>query len=329
MHLLRIKLWGTRGSLPRALGHQAAEVLIGQLIERGKELNIKTLDEFKAACQTGGKLHPITAGGHTTCAEIIHKNHSILCDMGTGITDAGVAAMAEGRKEFSILLTHMHWDHIMGLPFFVPIYTPRNKITIYHVHKNAPQYVQILFNGINFPVKWEDLAATIVFKQVKIYQSFDLGGAHVTPFALDHPGGSFGYRIEGDGKSVAIGVDGEYKRLTPDELGKDLAYYQNLDLLIFDAQYEMDELISRYDWGHCSPPIGVDLALREGIRNLVFTHHDPRGTEARSRAMFDSAVKHLQAQLPNHKKVWEKRKQPQGPVLFSAYDGMILDLDKL
>ncbi len=326
---MQIKLWGTRGSLPRALGDQAASTLIDDLVNRATQMGIKSLADFQAACQIGGKLQPVTYGGHTTCTEIMHKGQSIFIDMGTGITDAGMHAIAEGRKEFSILLTHMHWDHIMGLPFFVPIYTPRNKITIYHVHKNAPQHVQILFNGINFPVKWEDLAATIVFKQVKIYQTFDLLGTKVTPFALDHPGGSFGYRVEAEGKSVAVGVDGEYKRLTPDELGKDLLYYQNLDMLIFDAQYEMNELANRYDWGHCSPPLGIDLALREGIRHLVFTHHDPRGSEERARKMLSDAHTYLKNQLPGFRKIWEKRKQPDGPVLYSAYDGMVFELDKL
>src|SRR5262249_4595876 len=143
----------------------------------------------------------------------------------------------------------------------------------------------------------------------------------VSPFALDHPGGSFGYRFEAGGKALAIGVDGEYKRLTPKELGKDLPYYQNLDLLVFDAQYEMGELASRFDWGHCSPPIGVDLALREGIRNIILTHHDPRSSEEKSRRMMEMAQKHLQAQLPAYKQIWTSLGQPDGPRLNSAFDG--------
>src|SRR5690606_16120555 len=151
------------------------------------------------------------------------------------------------------------------------------------------------------------------------------GDVTVTPFALDHPAGSFGYRFDADGKSLAIGVDGEYKRLTPKELGKDLKFYQNLDLLLFDAQYEMSELASRFDWGHCSPNIGVDLALREGIRHMLFAHHDPWSSEEKLRRMFDNTVKYMKSQLDSYAEIWEKI-QPGGPQLSMAYDGLTVEV---
>ena len=157
----------------------------------------------------------------------------------------------------------------------------------------------------------------------------NFGDLTVTPFSLDHPGGSFGYRFEANGKAAAVGVDGEYKRITPQQLGKDLKFYQNLDLLIFDAQYEMDELASRFDWGHCSPPIGVDLALREGIKNIILTHHDPRSTEEKGLRMREQAKVHLATQLPAYKELWDKLGQPEGPHISSAFDGMEIDMDKL
>ena len=326
---MKLHMWGTRGSLPRAITNDTFVNLVDRYAKDAEKAGLSTISEFRNALRDGDLAKPLVFGGNTTCNEIIHKNHRIFVDMGTGFAEASSEVMAQGRTEFHVFITHLHWDHIMGLPFFVPLYIPGNKITIYHVHPHAPEHIRIQFNGVNFPVKWEQLGATIEFIQIQQYSPVNFDDLTVTPFTLDHPGGSFGYRFEADGRSLAIGVDGEYKRLTPKDLGKDLPFYQNLDLLVFDGQYEMDELASRYDWGHCSPPIGIELALREGIRNIVIAHHDPRASEDKERAMLAQALDHKNKQLSYYQEIWQKLGQPEGPNVQLAYDGMEFDLKKL
>lgn len=322
-------MWGTRGSLPRAMNNNSIIELIEFLITQAKTQNITQVDEFLEALKDGDKIPFQFLGGQTTCWEVSQHDQHVFIDMGTGITDACFEAMRQGRNEFDICMTHMHWDHIIGLNFFIPIYNTGTKIRIHHVHQHTPEYIKILFNGVNFPLKWDELGAEVEFVHHKLYDKFKIGDIQISPFALDHPGGSFGYRFEAGGKSCVIGIDGEYKRITPKELGKDLAYYQKLDLLVFDAQYEMNELASRFDWGHSSPPIGVDLALREGIKNLALAHHDPRGTESRAQRMLEQAKRHCKSQLTAYSDVWEKSGQPEGPNIMLGYDGMMIDLDKL
>lgn len=327
---MKLYMWGSRGSLPRATTHSAYLQLVDAHAKEAERQGLTTISEFRNALRDGDLGHPLVHGGNTTCNEIIHKNHRFFVDMGTGFADASAEVMAKGRTEFIAFVTHLHWDHIMGMPFFVPLYLPSTKLTIYHVHPHAPDYIRLQFNGINFPVKWDQLGATIEFKKLKVYEKLRFDDLTVSPFALDHPGGCFGYRFDTeDGYSLAIGVDGEYKRLTPEDLGKDLPYYQNLDLLIFDGQYELDELASRYDWGHCSPPIGVEFALREGIRNVIMTHHDPRSSEAKSQKMLQQAIEHRKKELKHFKDIWNALGQPEGPNLFLGYDGMEFDLKKL
>ena len=325
---MKVKFWGTRGSLPQALSHNDVLAAIESSLDEAGRRGISDLTSYRSALKNGQSGNPLSYGGNTTCTEILHGDQSLFVDMGSGFREAGTHAMSQGRKEFVIFLTHMHWDHIMGMPFFVPIHVPGHKLVVYHVHKNAPEFVKINFNGINFPLTWEQLGGKVEFRQLKIYEVTTLGDVTVTPFVLDHPGGSFGYRFEAGGKSVAIGVDGEYKRTSAKELGKDLRYFQNLDLLIFDAQYEMSELASRFDWGHCCPNIGVDLALREGIKMLAFTHHDPWANPSKLRRMYENARTHLNAQLPAYADQWAVR-QPGGPRILTAYDGLVLDLDSL
>ena len=323
---MKVKFWGTRGSLPQTTNNTEFLSLIDDLITEAGSQGIRTLRTFKMSLNQGDFGTPVVYGGNTTCTEIIHGDRVYFVDMGTGLREAGSYYMSRGVKEFHIFVTHMHWDHIMGLPFFVPVHAAGCKIKIYHVHRNGPEAVKINFNGVNFPLTFEQLGGKIEFELLKLYDAKDFGDIKVTPFVLDHPGGCFGYRFDTKDHSVAVGVDGEYKRITREQLGNDLPYYQDLDLLIFDAQYEISELASRFDWGHSSPPIGVDLAVREGIKHIAFTHHDPWSTPAKLKRMKEAADAHLKTLLPAHKAVWDKLSLA-GPKLSTAYDGFVIDLN--
>lgn len=322
-----IRFWGTRGSLPRPIDHRQLVDLLSEMVAQAKKTGVTDLDGFLDAAQGGSLGTPLSFGGNTSCTQISAGNETIFIDSGSGFAWAGDQMLKEGRKVFHLFQTHFHWDHIMGLPFFVPLYIPGTELNIYFVHKSGEEDIKIQFNGRNFPVAWDQIGAKVNFHHLKLYKTISIGPMGITPFALDHPGGSFGYRVEANNRSFAVGVDGEYKRFTPKELGKDLAYYQNLDVFVFDGQYEMDELVSRYDWGHCTPTIGVDLALREGIKHMVFTHHDPKSLESKSRRMLEEARQYLQTQLPSVQKQWQAWGQPQGPILHTAYDGLRISMD--
>jgi len=319
-----IKCWGTRGSLPVATSHNRFLALFEDVASQARKMGFNSINDVSDALKQGKLYNPVVFGGNTSCTEVGHEDVKCFVDMGSGFREAGTVAIQQGTKEFHIFMTHMHWDHIMGMPFFIPIHVKGHKLNIYHVHKNAPEAIKINFNGVNFPLTWEELGGEVKFHQLTLYKPVVLGNLSITPFVLDHPGGSFGYRFEATGKSFVIGVDGEFKRVTPKEMGKDLVFYKNLDVLLFDAQYEMSELASRFDWGHCSPNIGVDLALREGIKHLLFTHHDPWSSEEKLRRMHANAVKYMNSQLDSYPEVWAS--QPQGPILQMAYDGLTVEL---
>lgn len=321
---MEIKFWGTRGSTPRCMSDASALDLLERLVGNAKKQKITDLDAFLAAAKEKKLGNPLVFGGNTPCTEIIHEGKSYFVDMGTGLREAGTFYLGK-QKEFIFFLTHLHWDHIMGLLFFIPIFIPGHKIVIHHIHGNAPAQVKILFNGMNFPIKWEALSANIEFRELKIYQATQFGDLTVTPFVLDHPGGCFGYRFDGGGKSVSIGVDGEYTRISRQDLGADLKYYQNLDYLVFDAQYDLNELVNKFDWGHCSPLLGIDLALREGIRNLVFLHHDPWASEEKLLSTMRKSQKYLANNIASFQSVWDPLEQ-NGPNLILSYDGLTLQV---
>lgn len=325
---MEITLWGTRGSIPRTMPDSEFAATLQGIINQAKSKSILTLDDFAAALQDGRIDRPLTYGGATMCTEVQAGSDSLIVDMGSGIRDAGTLALQRGQKDFHILLTHMHWDHLIGLPFFLPIHSEGRTVHIHHIHKNAPEFVRIKFNGVNFPLTWDQLKGSVQFHQQKLYNPFRVGDMNVTAFSLDHPGGSFGYRVDHSGQSVTIAVDGEFKRRSPKELGKDLPYFQELDLLVFDSQYDRVELESKFDWGHCTPTVGTEIALREGIRAVAFVHHDPWATPHKLKSMWQEAVDFANDQASEYRSVWAG-KGVSGPKLIMGHDGLVLNLDNL
>ena len=328
---LLVKFWGTRGSLPSPVKHKDIIQLLDDLVIQAKKQGIKDIDTFINTVKSEHLIHPLSYGGNTTCIEISKAQESFIVDMGSGLREVGTTYVGKGRKEFNIFLTHMHWDHIVGLPFFLPIYIPGNHIVIHHVHENTPEFVKINFNGVNFPVKFDTLPARIEFKKIPLYQAKKIGSFSVTPFQLDHPGNAYGYRFENQDKvatkAITIGIDSEYKRMTSESFKDDYQYYKNCDLLVFDGQYEMAELANKFDWGHCSPNLGVDLALREGIRRIVIAHHDPWSDREKLQRMYDNTKKYLQTQFHSYKNNWTSINK-EGPKLYFAYDGLEIDVSK-
>lgn len=325
---MKVRLWGTRGSIPRAIGHDSLCDTMSRILRKAKSQGLATVDQLLAAIADGSLGKPLILGGDTSCYEFDCGSKSAYVDMGTGIIQALNREFHQGIRNFAVFQTHVHWDHIMGMPYLLPIYSKGCKLTIYHVHRHAPQFIKSQFNGVNFPVPWREVAPNVEFVPIAPYAPLTFGDAIVTPFTLDHPGDCYGYRFDHrDGTSVAIGVDGEYKRFSREELGKDLPFYQNLDLLVFDGQYDADELEKRFDWGHCTPQKGAALAVREGIRHLVLAHHDPETSEEKAFAMLKDAEKYIASLMPEHRESWSH--QPQGPIVHMAYDGALIDVSEL
>ena len=323
---MKIKLWGTRGSLPRALTHQSFKDALQNLLRVATARGIKGIADLQTML-ADDSLAPLTYGGNTTCTEIRHRGNSYVVDLGTGLVGFAEEQREAGNRQFNFLLTHLHWDHILGLPFFPPIYEKGCEIDIYHVHEHVPEYLRIKFNGVNFPVRWEELGATINFHQLRLHQTHKFNDLAVTPFRLDHPGGSYGYRFDSSTAAVGIAVDNELKRRTPDELGKDRQLYQALDALLFDTQYDWNEMNEKYDWGHSSPILGIDLAFQEMVKTLIMVHHNPSADDQRLQDKLARARQYVTDIYPQHQQRWEQV-QAGGPRIISGYDGLELEISR-
>ena len=245
-----IKCWGARGSIPVS----------------GKEYN--------------------KYGGDTTCMEIrAQSGDVIIVDAGTGIRRLGKQLIDDGFERYNFIFTHAHWDHLMGFPFFKPLYRRGTKLRVYrcpYAGTYAEKMITRILTPPNFPVKYSDLSAEIVFEE-GCPDEFTIGSITVVPIHLSHPNGGRGYKFIEDGKSFVFLTDNELGFVHPGGLPIH-AYAEfaaGADFLIHDAEYTPREYETFIEWGHSSYADVLDLASRAGIKKLGLFHINQERTDAK------------------------------------------------
>lgn len=247
---------------------------------------------------------PETAGvgGNTSCVEVICGGERIILDAGTGLRKLGDRMMAEGSLEATVLLSHQHWDHIQGIPFFVPAYIPSARLRVFGGVNGVMSLRETLEHQMTapvFPVRLDELGAQIDLCEVRSGHSFSVGGARVKAIKVNHPGGCFAYRIDFEGTSLVYATDTEHYACVDPALR---ALAQGADVLIYDSQYTPEEYRgdagrSKVGWGHSTYVAGAELARSAGVGKYVLFHHDPSRSdakvaeiEAKAQALFEGSV---------------------------------------
>lgn len=252
-------------------------------------------------------------GGNTACVVLTDGDEEpIIFDLGTGLR-LYADAIGEGPFSGTALVTHIHWDHVQGLPFFPPVHQPGSRLDVYGPHQEGGPLGEV-FGGLMrppyFPVHFADLGGDITFHDVTD-EVLAIGHHKVTVRPVPHVGPTVGYRVEGNGRSVAYISDHQ----APADFGTiadaaiELAH--DVDVLIHDAQYTPDEFARKSDWGHCTIGYAVRVAQTAGARRLVLFHHDPGHDDATLDALLAGAV--AEAGTSDLEVV-------------AAYEGMVLDV---
>jgi phosphoribosyl 1,2-cyclic phosphodiesterase len=246
-------------------------------------------------------------GGHTPCAMVTGAAGEVLIiDAGTGIKKLGEKLMAEAGAEklhCHLLLTHFHLDHIIGLPFFAPLYFSRTQVTFYSV--SAPQetekYLRGVMSGRYFPVDFRETAAQKKFVKVA-EDSFLIGNLKISQCPLHHPQGSAAYKIEEKKSGVVFATDTE-----PPEQGLDerlAAFINGVTYFIYDATFTPEEYLVRQGWGHSTWLEGTKLARRGRVRNLVLSHFNPDHSDR----LVDEMLKRARKEFGRTSAAREKRR---------------------
>jgi phosphoribosyl 1,2-cyclic phosphodiesterase len=317
----RIRFWGTRGSLPVALTASAVRRKIVAALRGASGRTFSTDAEAERYVDALPFADAGTYGGHTSCVEIeTGGTEYVLCDLGSGLRPFGSAALARhgaaSPQTYHIFVSHLHWDHIMGLPFFAPAYIPGNRILIYGSHAWLESALRRQQDAPSFPVDFSFLRADIEFVHLEPDQPHSAAGMTVTTMLQRHAGDSYGYRFQANGRSLVYTTDSEHKLDDPMETESYAAFFRGADVVIFDAMYSLADAVSiRADWGHSSNVVGVELCQLAGARHLVLFHHEP--------AYSDQAI---DAVLADTRRLEEITRTGQPLKVSAAYDGMEIEL---
>lgn len=282
---LRIKFWGTRGSIatpgPRTTRY----------------------------------------GGNTSCTEVRYGEHIIILDAGTGLREMGISLLTEfGKKPIRahIFVGHTHWDHIQGFPFFTPAYMPGNEFTLYSMRETGKPLERVFRGQMDdayFPVQISDMQSRLHF--VELQDAVKIGPITVKFHYLNHPGNAIGFRIDVDGKSVVYTSDHEaFNRTIPGEAGEVeeswvFAFAQGADYWIREAQYTEEEYSLKKGWGHSTFNDALYGAAVAGVQRLCVFHHDPTHDDD----FMDRQVEEMRAKVAEQGWTFECEAAQEGAVI--------------
>jgi len=261
--------------------------------------------------------HTVRYGGNTTCIEVRSDDDSlIVLDAGTGIFPLAQSLLARLPVTAHIFISHTHWDHIQGLPFFIPIFIPGNTLRIYGAYdlvamQGIEHVMSVQLQFSYFPIREIELKARIEYETLTVGVPVAVGDATVMPVLMNHPVPNLGYRIACNGKSLFFTGDHEPWRNIYAPEDPNCADYQAMvdqrraeldaavgavDVLIVDTAYTIQEYPQKIDWGHGTFDSAIEMAKRVGAKRLICTHHEPtRSDDDLERVFAEALARHPDA----------------------------------
>jgi phosphoribosyl 1,2-cyclic phosphodiesterase len=317
---MKVKFWGVRGSIASPINSKGIREKVEKILKDARPSDIQNDETIKQFLDRLNFSVLNTYGGNTTCLEIRDSTNILyILDGGTGLRELGNSILGEGylqgKGKANWIFTHSHWDHIQGIPFFVPLYVPGNHFDIFSSVEDIEDRLKYQHRNTHFPVPYEALSASKKFFFVKEGEPYTIGNIELLSKSMRHPGGSYSYKFKEGDKSFIFASDAEFNIDEMENIDLYLDYFRGADVLVFDTQYTFDESLKKIDWGHSSASISTDIALKAGVKKLVMFHHDPSYDDEKLDAVYKRAL--------NYKQMFDKKQELE---IIMAYEGLEIEI---
>jgi len=315
---VEIIFWGVRGSIPSPTTNTEIKRKLRRLVAGAVDEGVKTQTELERFWRRAPLSDKITFGGNTSCVEVRHRDASVILDAGSGLCPLGhhiANSRSAYKSPYHIFLTHYHWDHILGFPFFRPAYKKGNRIVIHSSSPDAANFFRAQQSIPFFPAPLEFMPAKISFKTIAPQQKERVGPFTISAVQLLHPGSATGFKLSCAGQNLVYLTDVELLKASPDAHLHYREFVRNVDVAIVDTQYGLLESHEKTDWGHSTAFHWIDLLHNQGVKNLFLFHYEPLRSDAEV------------ADILEHSRQYLRRLYPRSPMkIHGSYEGQKFDI---
>lgn len=284
-----VHFWGVRGSVPAPVSPEQIQSKIIKIINRLRPSDLQNEESKEQFISSLPDYLFGTTGGNTSCVELQTEDADIILDAGTGIRCLGKSKNKKSKNHYHLLFSHFHWDHIQGLPFFDPAYNPKTIVDVYSPEKNAKEILKNQMVSPYFPVSFESFTKNFVFHQLEEGKSFLIDDVTVNFCKMFHPGGSYCYSFEKNGRKFVYATDIELTEKDFKMTAERRTVFDNADALVIDSQYTVVEQINKANWGHSAYCYAIDYALFWHIKKIFLFHHEPAYSDVALNEILNSA----------------------------------------
>lgn len=288
---MNVHFWGVRGSIPTPLSSQQLRLKLIAALQRIKPEDIESEEAKEKFISSLPWWIKGTVGGNTPCVELtLNSGEKVVFDAGSGMRAMGKFSDPPADGRYHLFMSHFHWDHIQGLPFFDAAYNPTIIFEVYSPFSDMKEFFAKQMIAPYYPVDFSVIEKHFNFHLVKPGETIEIGDASITCAKMSHPGDSYSYAVCEGGKKFVYATDTELSTKDFVHTPEKSAVFENADVVLIDSQYTVEEALRKVNWGHSAFCYAIDFAAEWKAKKMYMFHHEPTYDDRKLSTLLDAAI---------------------------------------